>query len=175
MLPELVEGEACAPSSFSSSYTLRFYLSVLKEKPVTPSSFSSCYLSLLSEKPVPPSSISSSASSQRASGSPNLYLFFRQELLFLHTIINTRTHKVLSYVEYRAVSGVFENIDPPPPSPPSECVLPPHQRRGEHYLTIKFKRKTNFYRETLSLHKLILKLRIFCMGGGGAWNLLCHH
>ncbi len=39
-------------------------------------------------------------------------------------------HKVPTYVEYRAVSGVFQNIDPPPPSPPSECVLPPHQRRG---------------------------------------------
>jgi hypothetical protein len=39
-------------------------------------------------------------------------------------------HKVLTYVEYRAVSGVFQNIDPPPPSPPSECVLPSHQRRG---------------------------------------------
>ncbi len=34
-----------------------------------------------------------------------------------------------TYVEYRAVSDVFQNIDPPPgpPSPPSECVLPPHQ------------------------------------------------
>jgi hypothetical protein len=32
--------------------------------------------------------------------------------------------KVLTYVEYRAVSGVFQNMDPPPPSPPSECVLP---------------------------------------------------
>ncbi len=31
-------------------------------------------------------------------------------------------HKVLTYVEYRAVSGVFQNIDSPPPSPPSECV-----------------------------------------------------
>ncbi len=40
------------------------------------------------------------------------------------------SHKVLAYVEYRAVSGVFQNIDPPPPSPPSACVLPPHQRRG---------------------------------------------
>jgi hypothetical protein len=40
-------------------------------------------------------------------------------------------HKVLTYIEYRAVSGVFRTIDPPPPSPPSECVLPPpHQRRG---------------------------------------------
>ena len=41
-------------------------------------------------------------------------------------------HKVLTNVEYRAVPGVFQNIDPPPPSPPSECVLPPHQRRGVH-------------------------------------------
>ncbi len=30
------------------------------------------------------------------------------------------------------MSGVFQNIDPPTPSPPSECVLPPHQRRGLH-------------------------------------------
>ncbi len=41
-------------------------------------------------------------------------------------------HKVLTYVEYRAVSGVFQNIDPPPPSPLSECDLLPHQRRGVH-------------------------------------------
>jgi hypothetical protein len=37
---------------------------------------------------------------------------------------------ILTYVEYRAVSGVFQNIDPPTPSPPSECVLPLHQRQG---------------------------------------------
>jgi len=27
---------------------------------------------------------------------------------------------------------VFQNIDPPPPFPPSECVLPPQQKRGVH-------------------------------------------
>ncbi len=32
-------------------------------------------------------------------------------------------HSVLTYVKYRSVSGSFQNIDPPPPSPPSECVL----------------------------------------------------
>jgi hypothetical protein len=42
------------------------------------------------------------------------------------------THKLLTYVEYRAVSSVFQNIDPPPTSPPSECVLTPHQRRRVH-------------------------------------------
>ncbi len=42
-------------------------------------------------------------------------------------------HKVLTYIVYRAVSGVFQTIDPPTPSPPSECVLPPYQRReGTH-------------------------------------------
>jgi hypothetical protein len=35
-------------------------------------------------------------------------------------------------VEYRAVSCVFQNIDPPLPSPPGECVLSPQQRRGVH-------------------------------------------
>jgi hypothetical protein len=35
---------------------------------------------------------------------------------------------------YRAVSGVFRTIDLHTPSPLSECVLPPHQRRkGTHY------------------------------------------
>jgi hypothetical protein len=28
------------------------------------------------------------------------------------------------------MSLVFQNIDPPRPSPPGECVLPPQQRRG---------------------------------------------
>ncbi len=46
-------------------------------------------------------------------------------LLLLATCV-PQYHKVFTYVEYRAVSGVFQNIDP---SPPSECVLPPHQRR----------------------------------------------
>jgi hypothetical protein len=39
-------------------------------------------------------------------------------------------HKELTYVEYRAVPGVFQNIDPPSPSPPGECVLPQHPRQG---------------------------------------------
>ncbi len=43
-------------------------------------------------------------------------------------VCKSNIHKVLTYVEYRAVSDVFQNIDPPPPSPPNECVLPPHQR-----------------------------------------------
>jgi len=48
-------------------------------------------------------------------------------------LFNPYPHKVLTYVECRAVPGVFQNIDPPPPSPPSVCVLPPHQRReGTH-------------------------------------------
>ncbi len=40
-------------------------------------------------------------------------------------------HKVLTYIEYRAVSGVFRTIDPPTPSPPSECVLPPAPKAGD--------------------------------------------
>jgi hypothetical protein len=40
-------------------------------------------------------------------------------------------HKVLKYVEYRAASGVFQNIDPPL-HPASACVLPPHQKRVVH-------------------------------------------
>jgi hypothetical protein len=44
-------------------------------------------------------------------------------LLLLATCV-PQYHKVLTYVEYRAVSGVFQNIDLPPSSPPSECVFP---------------------------------------------------
>jgi hypothetical protein len=32
------------------------------------------------------------------------------------------------------MSGVFQNIDPPPPSPPGECVSPPPKVRGEDTL-----------------------------------------
>ncbi len=56
----------------------------------------------------------------------------KQQARYLSTsvVVVLPKHKVHTYVEYRAVSGVFHNIDPPPPSPPSVCVLPPHQRRG---------------------------------------------
>jgi hypothetical protein len=36
----------------------------------------------------------------------------------------SRYHKVLTYVEYRAVSGVFQNIDPPPPLHPASVSSP---------------------------------------------------
>ncbi len=45
-------------------------------------------------------------------------------------VSEARHHKVFTYIEYRAVSGVFRNYWPPTPSPPSECVLPAHQRDG---------------------------------------------
>jgi hypothetical protein len=38
---------------------------------------------------------------------------------FLLLCKRPRSHKVLTYVEYRAVSGVFQNIDPPPPLHPA--------------------------------------------------------
>jgi hypothetical protein len=38
-------------------------------------------------------------------------------------------HKVLTYIEYRAVSGVFRTIGPHHLSTQRECP-PPHQRRG---------------------------------------------
>ncbi len=33
-------------------------------------------------------------------------------------------HKVLTYIEYRAVSGVFRTIDPPPPLHPASVSSP---------------------------------------------------
>ncbi len=49
-----------------------------------------------------------------------------------YAVIVRFSYKVLTYVDYRAVSGVFRLLTPTP-SPPSECVFPPHQRRrGSH-------------------------------------------
>jgi hypothetical protein len=48
---------------------------------------------------------------------------------------DTDPHKLLTYVEYRAVSGVFQNSTHSPRLwCGGGCVLPPHQRRGEDTL-----------------------------------------
>ncbi len=39
--------------------------------------------------------------------------------------------QVFTNVEYRAVSGVFQNNYHQPPSPASECVLPPAPKAGD--------------------------------------------
>ncbi len=41
-----------------------------------------------------------------------------------------RQHKVVTYVEYRAVSGVFHNIDPPPSLHPASVTSPRTIRLG---------------------------------------------
>ncbi len=49
-----------------------------------------------------------------------------------HKNMLSPSHKLLTYVKYRAVSGVFQYIDPPLPSPPNECaqcVLPMDEGR----------------------------------------------
>ena len=40
------------------------------------------------------------------------------------------TTKYLHIIEYRPVSGVFQNIDLAPPLRPASVSSPPHQRRG---------------------------------------------
>jgi hypothetical protein len=42
-------------------------------------------------------------------------------------------HKVLTYIEYRAVSGVFQNNDPPPPFHPAN-VSSPRTKSGGYTL-----------------------------------------
>ncbi len=42
-------------------------------------------------------------------------------------------HKVLTYVEYRAVSCVFQNIDPPPPSPQRRGYTLAGRRGGQYF------------------------------------------
>ncbi len=39
-------------------------------------------------------------------------------------MIDTSLHKVLTYIEYRAVSGVFRTIDPPTPLNPASVSSP---------------------------------------------------
>jgi hypothetical protein len=43
------------------------------------------------------------------------------------------SHEVLTYVEYRAVSGVFQNIDSPPPFNPVSVSSPRTKGGGVHY------------------------------------------
>ncbi len=45
-------------------------------------------------------------------------------LLLLRYFAYSYHHKVLTYVEYRTVSGVFQNIDPHPPLRPASMSSP---------------------------------------------------
>jgi uncharacterized membrane protein len=42
-------------------------------------------------------------------------------------------HKVLTYIEHRAVSDVFRTIDPPPPLPPASVSSPRTKGGGGGY------------------------------------------
>ncbi len=44
--------------------------------------------------------------------------------------LNRHTHKVLTYVEYRVVPGVFRTIDTPPPLHPASVSSPPPKAGG---------------------------------------------
>ncbi len=50
-----------------------------------------------------------------------------------HSQIQPLPHKVLTYVEYRAVSGVFQNSDPPPPFHPASVSSPRTKGWGGEY------------------------------------------
>ncbi len=52
--------------------------------------------------------------------------------LMAKSVSDKWTHKVLTYVEYRAVSGVFQNIDPPPPLPLASVSSPCTKGGGVH-------------------------------------------
>jgi hypothetical protein len=51
--------------------------------------------------------------------------------LNIYTKTESQLYKVLPYVEYRAVSGVFQNIDPHPLSTQRVCPPPSHSPGGE--------------------------------------------
>jgi hypothetical protein len=50
----------------------------------------------------------------------------------MSTFINGFNHKVLTYIEYRAVSGVFRTIDPPAPLHPASLSSPAPKAGGGH-------------------------------------------
>ncbi len=50
-----------------------------------------------------------------------------------HSSLYLYSHKVLTYVEYRPVSGVFPNIDPPPPLHPASVSSPRTKGGGGGY------------------------------------------
>jgi hypothetical protein len=51
-------------------------------------------------------------------------------MYFVSNIDEGCRHKVLTYIEYRAVSGVFRTIDPPPPLHPASVSSPRTKRGG---------------------------------------------
>jgi hypothetical protein len=67
---------------------------------------------------------------------PAMYMLYDVCAAFLACVLFVLDlpHKVPTYVEYRAVSGVFKNIDPPPLS--TQRVCPPHAPKagGTHSL-----------------------------------------
>ncbi len=64
--------------------------------------------------------------------SSKLFFSFNPTLSVRHytVLLHSTVHKVLSYIEYRTVSGVFRTIDPQPLSTQRVCPPPPYQRRG---------------------------------------------
>ncbi len=65
--------------------------------------------------------------------------FFTLEFCSLHKFSFYRLnashccrHKVLTCIEYRAVSGIFRTIETPPPPSTQGCVLPRTKRGGVH-------------------------------------------
>ncbi len=56
-------------------------------------------------------------------------------------------HKVLTYIEYRAVSGVFRTIGPPPPLYP-ESVSSPRPKGGGYTLTGRWGGGGSIFRKT---------------------------
>ncbi len=57
------------------------------------------------------------------------YCPFRDDATDILLVV-TFLHKVLTYIEYRAVSSVFRTIDPPPPLHPASVPPPPPQKAG---------------------------------------------
>ncbi len=51
-------------------------------------------------------------------------------------------HKVITYIEYRAVSGVFQTIEPPPPLHPAS-VSSPRTKGGGHTRKSIFRKTPN--------------------------------
>ncbi len=63
----------------------------------------------------------------------NVWVYF--PLFYVSSFGTGSSDGATKYLQYRVQSSVWRlpNYWPPTPSPPSECVLPPHQRRCVHH------------------------------------------
>ncbi len=76
-----------------------------------------------------------------------IYVLYKVYIGAAELRIETRFHKVLTYIEYRAVSGVFRTTDPPPPLHPAS-VSSPRTKGGGYTIAGRWRGGGLIFRKT---------------------------